>query len=357
MSVKRKPIWHNQVFPLRPDREEVLFFRNKPLPDFAMRNSPVYEQEDEQFFNHNRNRLERRQVSRRQASFKDRWIDEELTFSMNKLSLVSLVCGLMLLGVLFFITGFLVALSTVVPKQPEQPTSAAIWAAGNAHPNASHHQQASSRLEHRASGFAGNATANEAARVESKVGSNLPAPFQYFVAKGEGQTRMVIAKHTPVPGSSPSNAGMVPPHPQQHQPSSAVANTMPPPSAGPVTSSNHSAPGAVVVPNYTPSSYVAPVAPVAPQAQNYSQQMPISSVRYTLQIAVYDQEISAIRQMNELRQSGHQAYLYPSQHAQYGTIYYLRIGQYLTRQEAETAAATIRQRYQRQPLIIPIQQA
>ncbi len=39
------------------------------------------------------------------------WIDEELFFAMNKLSLLGLVVGLMFLGTLFFLSGFLMAVN------------------------------------------------------------------------------------------------------------------------------------------------------------------------------------------------------------------------------------------------------
>ncbi len=39
------------------------------------------------------------------------WIDEELFFAMNKLSLLGLVIGLMFLGTLFFLSGFLMAVN------------------------------------------------------------------------------------------------------------------------------------------------------------------------------------------------------------------------------------------------------
>lgn len=43
--------------------------------------------------------------------FKHQWIDEELFFAMNKLSLLGLVITLMFLGTLFFLSGFLMAVN------------------------------------------------------------------------------------------------------------------------------------------------------------------------------------------------------------------------------------------------------
>ncbi|MBY0462009.1 MAG: hypothetical protein K2Q34_02390 [Alphaproteobacteria bacterium] len=45
------------------------------------------------------------------TTFKSQWIDEELFFAMNKLSLLGLVITLMFLGTLFFLSGFLMAVN------------------------------------------------------------------------------------------------------------------------------------------------------------------------------------------------------------------------------------------------------
>lgn len=45
------------------------------------------------------------------TTFKHQWIDEELFFTMNKLSLLGLVITLMFLGTLFFLSGFLMAVN------------------------------------------------------------------------------------------------------------------------------------------------------------------------------------------------------------------------------------------------------
>lgn len=45
------------------------------------------------------------------AYYKHHWIDKEFLFAMNKLSIVSMVVGLMFLGALFFISGFLLAVN------------------------------------------------------------------------------------------------------------------------------------------------------------------------------------------------------------------------------------------------------
>ncbi len=55
------------------------------------------------------------------------WLDKEIFFSMNKLSIAGMVAGLMFLGALFFISGFLLAFSLYgvsVPKTIMNPLNA-----------------------------------------------------------------------------------------------------------------------------------------------------------------------------------------------------------------------------------------
>lgn len=59
-------------------------------------------------------------------TLKRQWIDEELFFAMNKLSLLGLVIGLMFLGALFFLSGFLMAVNLYgigAPKSAAQLAS------------------------------------------------------------------------------------------------------------------------------------------------------------------------------------------------------------------------------------------
>ena len=58
------------------------------------------------------------------ASYKNNWLDKELFFAMNKLSIVGMVAGLMFLGTLFFISGFLLALNLYVLPNHQLPTLA-----------------------------------------------------------------------------------------------------------------------------------------------------------------------------------------------------------------------------------------
>ncbi len=58
------------------------------------------------------------------VSYKNNWLDKELFFAMNKLSIVGMVAGLMFLGALFFISGFLLALNLYVLPNHQTPVAA-----------------------------------------------------------------------------------------------------------------------------------------------------------------------------------------------------------------------------------------
>ena len=60
-----------------------------------------------------------------------RWIYEEVRISMSKMSIASLVLGLLFLGTLFFIIGFLAAVSTIGSSSNEGRTSSPVWQASN----------------------------------------------------------------------------------------------------------------------------------------------------------------------------------------------------------------------------------
>lgn len=53
--------------------------------------------------------------------YKYHWINKEFLFAMNKLSIVSMVVGLMFLGALFFISGFLLAVNLYILPSPTIP--------------------------------------------------------------------------------------------------------------------------------------------------------------------------------------------------------------------------------------------
>ena len=57
----------------------------------------------------------------RAAYYKYHWVNKEFLFAMNKLSIVSMIVGLMFLGALFFISGFLLAINLYV-SGPHLPT-------------------------------------------------------------------------------------------------------------------------------------------------------------------------------------------------------------------------------------------
>jgi len=75
-----------------------------------------------------------------QKNWYQQWIKQELTFSMNKISITGLIFGLMLLGSIFFLIGFLVAVNLYTPKAVDfqerslVPSSAAVMSGRVAQP-------------------------------------------------------------------------------------------------------------------------------------------------------------------------------------------------------------------------------
>ncbi|RZI46875.1 hypothetical protein [Candidatus Finniella inopinata] len=56
------------------------------------------------------------------TAYKNNWLDKELFFAMNKLSIAGMVAGLMFLGALFFISGFLLALNLYILPSHQIPS-------------------------------------------------------------------------------------------------------------------------------------------------------------------------------------------------------------------------------------------
>ena len=134
----------------------------------------------------------RRHSSRPFGQFVD-WLNEELTLTMSKLSLLGMVFGLMFMGALFFVVGFLSAVTmygTGKPDSSAQVQPAQAWAA--------HSQQAQQAQPHphgggMASGLVGSLTGFEARRASNVVGrsttgatlgalSHVPAPLRPFAS-------------------------------------------------------------------------------------------------------------------------------------------------------------------------------
>lgn len=116
------------------------------------------------------------------------WLLEEFSFSMNKISLAGLIFGLMVLGSLFFVIGFLAAIATFGTNNSAAPTT---WASAN---TASTNSQPSA-LGRVASSIGGSIVRDKVARLESHLGggalssvvTKVPPSLQPFAAQAQNQ--------------------------------------------------------------------------------------------------------------------------------------------------------------------------
>ncbi len=171
------------------------------------------------------------------AYYKYHWIDKEFLFAMNKLSIVSMIVGLMFLGALFFISGFLLAINLYI-SPPHIPD---LKIAGAENPT------------HRAS-----ANAFESTHRPTPPPAPATVPQQYVTVGGVSMMP---------PSHKPRQAMVEPPAYSQPQPVyNAYSSTNPnsyPPQAAPVA---NYPPQAAPVTNYPSSNY-----PIPYPAPGYSQ--------------------------------------------------------------------------------------
>lgn len=96
-------------------------------------------EEKESLISWNRSSMPRQKSSRKSIAFNQKintygsihhWIYEDIKLSMSKMSIVSLIFGLLFLGVLFFIIGFLTAVS-IAPNSKEVKNVSSAWQDSN----------------------------------------------------------------------------------------------------------------------------------------------------------------------------------------------------------------------------------
>lgn len=183
------------------------------------------------------------------------WIDEELFFAMNKLSLLGLVIGLMILGALFFFSGFLMAVN--------------LYSIGA--PNATGQLAVNYNPQHMPSpGFA-QAQGNNPNFPGTKNGQNAAVAPQYASVGGVSMIpsprlpSQMQPLQKPVAPTIPTR-GMV--SAQQHYPR-PYANPLPQPAAYPQQPQMvYAYPPVAPAPATYPAGY-APVAPMVPVAAPY----------------------------------------------------------------------------------------
>lgn len=193
----------------------------------------------------------------------------EYLLSMTKASLFGLVFGLMLLGILFFMAGFLVALSTIEPPRPAaaQPT----WAEMSAPPGHASHGSPFKGIP-----ILGTMARAQTAHLASHAGvltkgivGKVPAPLQPFANHLQSQqiqaTQRVI--HQTAEGHPPGFGPAAAP-PSSRPPPAAFA---PPPAQSPYQPAPPMAPPSGMIPSpqpypggVPPQPYYGPPQPMMP---------------------------------------------------------------------------------------------
>lgn len=136
----------------------------------------------------------------RKNGFVHRWVYEEVRLSMSKMSIMSMVLGLLFLGALFFIIGFLAAVATLKTEEHQHDSHSA-WQASNtpAQEDHRHGAGASGRLGHIATTVAGTAVGGAVHKqlqpLQKALGATahiVPAPLQPFARYGMGSARAQV---------------------------------------------------------------------------------------------------------------------------------------------------------------------
>lgn len=161
------------------------------------------------------------------------WLYEEVTFSMNKLSLTGIILGLMFFGVLFFTAGFVVAVATVGSGTSSSKYNHEQWGQLQTQ-NQSGSQ--SFALGGVAGGIAGKVLGKEAAHLQAKflnapatkVISKIPAPLQPFAAHAQLRAQGKVTHNVQQGIWSGSHKIMPPTAKTSSVPSSSSVNQVPP---------------------------------------------------------------------------------------------------------------------------------
>lgn len=156
-----------------------------PIPEF-LTSGPLLKSRNLEV---NRQQLGKKPLSSRHSrlGYTYNWLLEELSFSMNKISLAGLIVGLMVLGSLFFVIGFLAAIATFGTGGGTSPTT---WASANSQP-----QGSPSAIGKFAEAVGGKLLHDQAIKIESRLGggalskvvSHVPPSLQPFAAQAQNQ--------------------------------------------------------------------------------------------------------------------------------------------------------------------------
>jgi hypothetical protein len=130
-----------------------------------------------------------------------RWVYEEVRLSMSKMSIVSLVLGLLFLGTLFFIIGFLAAVTIIGSSTSVAENSPSAWHASNAHSDGK--KSGGKGLGQVVGGFVGKTVGKQVGSFEKAVGAPVIVPkslqpfARYGMGKVEGEVKRDVRQVNP----------------------------------------------------------------------------------------------------------------------------------------------------------------
>ncbi len=132
----------------------------------------------------------------RAFGFIHRWVYEEVRLSMSKMSIVSLVLGLLFLGTLFFIIGFLAAVATIEPSTGGGGRgSQSVWQASNT-PEKGGGKGFGHALGAVGGGIVGKAVGQQLGSIGKVVGASVVVPksLQPFARYGMGRVNAEVRR-------------------------------------------------------------------------------------------------------------------------------------------------------------------
>lgn len=333
------------------------------------------------------------------------WFLREITFTMNRVTLATIIFGLMGLGILFFVIGFLVAVATIDRKPPLQPQHKFSWAGAanveNAEPRDGFLDRELKSARNYTAGALARITRQKATHVQGQILGNtvatlnsyVPEALQPFAMHAEQEVSQVgyeaqqqlgqqvgqtlsstrinmpdgnnnAASEAPVaavpPMGVPPMGAAVSDGASVGPPVKVVAPSVTMPSPSPFQQAlqqrNDSAPA---YQNYNDSSSALPAAAPAPESA-----APLASYggtanararpeRYILQVAIYPSKRAAINLNKQLQKLGLKSYLAQGTQGS-NRVYVVRIGHYEDRKAANQAAQSFQQWFHHRPSVVAV---
>ncbi|MBN9565724.1 MAG: SPOR domain-containing protein [Alphaproteobacteria bacterium] len=239
--------------------------------------------------------------------------------NMNKLSLISLIFGLLLLGLLFFVGGFMLAINFFGDEAPQSPP---------VHQQAHHGQNplAGQLIQHTPVG--------KYAPIASDVARIVPAPAA--AAPAPAAAAPAPAAAAPAPAAAAPAPAAAAPAPAAAAPAPAAAAPALAPVGAAKKADNY---GYAASPQVLQAS-----AQVSAQGGGAVIDASELTRPYALQVGIYTQRQGAQQIVNTLQRRGYHAYVVAVQMQGQDEVYAVRMGGYFTQAAASNAAQHLTQK-------------